>query len=148
VGAGRASRAGGRRFGYGAGDLWEALSLGAHLLGARDAARALDRLPDTYTDQESIAIGLALLEAGVWDRAHARLRGPLDSGLLADGDHEVRLGLGRGLVELRRHAEAGRLLQPLVGDGIELGIATPARYWSGGLSSRQVTWRARRRCFA
>lgn len=108
-----------------------ALSAGADNPAARAAAEGLDRIHDG-SGAERLEIGRALLSAGVWDRAHRRLAPFVDDPTLPEVTRaEIRLGLGRALVETARPAEAIAMLAPLTGEVAPAELAGPALYWTG-----------------
>lgn len=114
-------------------DLWAALEHERAGQAAREAARLLDRLPGSAGDDDTqIRLGRALLASGAWEPAYTRLRPYLDTTPNAlPLDDEVRLELGRGLVDLRRYGEAEALLAPLVAGDIGTEMSTQALYWTG-----------------
>lgn len=98
---------------------------------ARSAAQILDGFHAGSLD-ERLLVGRALLAAGQWSRALALLAGVLGDPALSEvTEAELRLGLGRGLVELRRPAEALAMLAPLTGATTPGELAAPALFWSG-----------------
>lgn len=111
--------------------LLSALRAGAHEPAARNAAVLLDRIHDG-SPEERLLVGQALLAAEEWTGAHRRLAGLLDVATLPGTlEAEIRLGLGRGLVELRRPSEALAMLDPLTGATTPGELAVPAFFWSG-----------------
>jgi soluble lytic murein transglycosylase len=98
---------------------------------ARTAARFLDRIHRGDAEEE-LLVGRALLAAGEWNAAHQRLASLVGSpGLTERDEAELRLGLGRGLVELRRPGDALAMLAPLTGAATPRELAAPALFWSG-----------------
>jgi soluble lytic murein transglycosylase len=98
---------------------------------ARSAAQVLDGFHAGSLD-ERLMVGRALLAAGQWSRALALLAGVVEDPTLSEVmEAELRLGLGRGLVELRRPAEALAMLAPLTGATTPGELAAPALFWSG-----------------
>ena len=113
-------------------DLWRAIEESPSGISAQNAARTLDRLPGDLSPPEEIRLGRLLLAAGSWESAHRRLRPHLDGSALSSTDsRELRQGLGRALVELRRHSDAERMLAPLRADLSPPEVAGPALYWTG-----------------
>jgi soluble lytic murein transglycosylase len=111
--------------------LLRALGAGAGHPGARSAARALDGIHDG-SPAEALLMGRALLAAGAWDAAHRRLAPVVLSGNLDEVDEaELRVELGRALVELRRPAEALAMVGPVTGEAVPVALAAPALYWQG-----------------
>jgi len=108
-----------------------ALHAGAHTPAARSAAVLLDRIHEG-SPEERLLVGQALLAAGEWLGAHRRLAGFVEGGGLSEVlEAEIRLGLGRGLVELRRPSEALAMLAPLTGATTPGELAAPALFWTG-----------------
>ncbi len=99
---------------------------------ARRAAILLDELSDPEDRDDLLALGRLLVAAGAWERAYRRLFPLLgDSDLPRLAEAEIRLGLGRGLVELARMREAEAMLAPISGDATPDEWAGPALHWMG-----------------
>ncbi len=99
----------------------------------RSAALRLDDLLEArgdgaLPDDEALRLGRALLGAGAWERAHHHLAPFIDHGAL---DQELRLELGRALVERRRSTEAVTFLEPLTGADVDDDLAARAYLWTG-----------------
>ena len=113
-------------------DLWEALALGDRYSGARDAAALLDEIEGELDEERNLALGRALLAAGEWEEAVRRLESHLSGDRFAssEGD-EVLAALGRGLAEIRRYAEATRVLAPLASADPPSDYTPAALFWTG-----------------
>ena len=113
-------------------DLWEALALGDRYGGARDAAELLDEIEGELDEEENLVLGRALLAAGEWEEAIRRLESHLSGDQFAssEGD-EVLATLGRGLAEIRRYAEATRVLAPLASADPPSDYTPAALFWTG-----------------
>ena len=114
-------------------DLWAALDYGPGYQGAQDAAVAIDQAPWPVEDYQDLRLGRALLQGGSWNRALTRLERHVVGdvyGSQADRDR-LRLDVGRVLFELRRFSQSESILEPLVVDGTDVELRSPALYWTG-----------------
>jgi tetratricopeptide (TPR) repeat protein len=109
-----------------------ALATGPDAEPAQAAARFLDELLDHEEEELRVEVGRALVAGGVWERGVQRLRPALErGGLDQDTETQLRLALGRALVELRRPDEAIRALEPVVDAPSAAADATSALFWIG-----------------
>ncbi len=101
----------------------------------RGAGERLHRLDLEADDDLELRVDLvrALLAAGTWDGARERGESLVRSGTLGpEVEDEIRLGLGRALVELNRTTEALELLSPVVARTNAAGeVLADALFWSG-----------------
>ncbi len=98
----------------------------------RSAARLLDDLAEPGGKDLDLLLGRALLAGASWQRAHHRLKPHLEAeGVDFLESVDLRVELGRALVELNRPREAAELLEPLTGEGTPEETAARALYWSG-----------------
>ncbi len=107
---------------------------GPETASARRAARILDDLTVPADLAHRRDVGLALLAAGDWSRAHRHLASVLllEATELQEEEHwEIRIGLGRTLLELNRAREAEQTLAPLAEAELPAEVAARALYWIG-----------------
>ncbi|MEX2529138.1 MAG: lytic transglycosylase domain-containing protein [Gemmatimonadota bacterium] len=99
---------------------------------ARRAALLLDDLSDPEHRDDRLSLGRLLLAVGSWERAQRRLAPLLEDTSLPElVEAEIRLGLGRGLVELAQTREAEVMLAPISGEATPADWAGPALHWMG-----------------
>ncbi|MEX0935577.1 MAG: transglycosylase SLT domain-containing protein, partial [Gemmatimonadota bacterium] len=111
-------------------DLRTALDTGPQNPAARAAAGILDRLPPD-PDDDDLLLGEALLASRLWERAMDRLLPLLAAGAIPGGrSDEIRIELGRGLIELGRYPEADRMLASVLSrPDLPPDLTAEALYW-------------------
>jgi tetratricopeptide (TPR) repeat protein len=113
-------------------DLWQAVRRGPGYSGAQAAARLLDPITLQLVPAEEAELGLVLHAAGAWEATRARLSVGLQGpGLSSEAAAELRLALGRALLELRRSAEAEDFLSSLTLGGGDESATRSALLMSG-----------------